>query len=375
MPAPFITSRAAVRLRRALRLAPGLVLAWTLATLLALGFSGVVRLAGIHLGEALAGAALIGLLVGLSAAWLEAVVLPGWGQRLPLGLVLALQTVAYTLVVLTATATVSGFVWIGEDLPTLSAQPDVAMLVGTWATEVFLSLLILSSFLINLGTQLRLVLGPEMLISLLVGRYRRPVVEERVFLFLDLADSTSIAEELGPLRFTAFKSDFFSDIAGPVLDTGGHIVQYAGDEVMVTWRMKHALRDAAPIRCFFLAERAIGRRAVRYRARYGTVPHFRGGLHGGEVVTAQIGSLRRDIVHSGDVVNTAARIQAECRPRDRRLLASADLLHRMVLPAGLQAEDLGAVSLRGKEDAVRLFSVARLRPWPPVPPSPTRPAD
>ena len=351
-----------VRLRVGLRLAPGLVLAWTLATLLALGFSGVVRLAGIHLGEALAGAALIGLLVGLSAAWLEAVVLPGWGQRLPLGLVLALQTVAYTLVVLTATATVSGFVWIGEDLPTLSAQPDVEMLLGTWATEVFLSLLILSSFLINLGTQLRLVLGPEMLISLLVGRYRRPVVEERVFLFLDLADSTAIAEDLGPLRFTAFKSDFFSDIAGPVLDTGGHIVQYAGDEVMVTWRMKPALRDAAPIRCFFLAERAIGRRAVRYRARYGTVPHFRGGLHGGEVVTAQIGTLRRDIVHSGDVVNTAARIQAECRPRDRRLLASADLLHRMDLPAGLQAEDLGAVALRGKEEAVRLFSVARLRP-------------
>lgn len=355
-------SLGALRLRRVLRLAPGLIVAWTLATLLAAGFSGVARLTHTPLGEVLAGSSLVGLLVGLSAAWLEAVVLPGLGRRLPLGVVLALQTVAYTLVVLTATATVAGLVWIGEDTPAFSTLPGVVALLGTWATEVFLTLLIFSSFLINLGTQLRLVLGPEMLVSLFAGRYRRPVVEERVFLFLDLAGSTAIAEVLGPLRFTAFKNDFFGDVAGPVLDTGGHIVQYVGDEVMLTWRMKRALRDAAPIRFFFLVEQAVSGRAAWYRARYGIVPQFRAGLHGGEVVTAQVGSLRRDIVHSGDVVNTAARIEGECRLLERRLLVSASLLDQMALPPGLQAEELGAIPLRGKEDAVRLFSIERSRP-------------
>lgn len=359
VPSPLLTSRAVLRLRRVFRLAPGLVVAWTLATLLAIGFSGVARLTHTPFGEAFAGSSLVGLLVGLSAAWLEAVVLPGWRRRLPLGAVLALQTTAYALLVLTATTTVAGLLWIGEDTPAFSTLPDLETLLGTWAIEVFLTLLLLSSFLINLGTQLRLVLGPKMLTSLLVGRYRQPVVEERVFLFLDLADSTAIAEALGPLRFTAFKDDFFSDVAAPVLDTGGHIVQYVGDEVMLTWRMGRALRDAAPIRFFFLVEQAVSRQAARYVLRYGVVPKFRAGVHGGEVVTAQVGSLRRDIVHSGDVVNTAARIQAECRLRERRLLVSADLLHRMVLPVGIHAEDLGAVSLRGKEDDVHLFSIKR----------------
>ena len=349
-----------MRLQRSLRLAPALVLAWTLATLLAVRLSGVARLGGFSLNQTFSRALLVGLLVGLSAAWLESNVLPGWGRRLPLAVVLTLQTVAYTLVVLMAATTVGGLVWVWRDAPSITDVREVDLLLGTWAIEGFFTILILSSFLINLGSQFRLVLGPTMIVALLIGRYRKPVVEERAFLFLDLTDSTGIAEALGALRFTAFKNDFFGDVAGPVLDTGGRIVQYVGDEVMVTWPMRRAVKHGAPVRFFFLVEEAIAVRADRYRARYGFVPQFKAGVHGGEVVTAQVGDLRRDIVHSGDVVNTAARIEGECRPRGRRLLVSADLLRRMALPEGLRAEDLGAVPLRGKGEAVRICSVARL---------------
>ena len=354
---PFTISRVALNLRRASRLAPGLILAWTLATLLAVGLSGIGRLTDSGFGETLAGSSFVGLLVGLSASWLEAVVLPGMGRRLPLGVVLTVQTLAYTLIVLVTTAIVAALLWIGEGSQVIGDISETGPFRGTWALEAFLSILILSSFVINLATQLRLVLGPEMLVSLFAGRYRRPVVEERAFLFLDLADSTSIAESLGPLRFTAFKNDFFDDIAGPVLDTGGHIVQYVGDQVMLTWRMKRAIRTAAPIRFVFLVEQAVRQRKAWYDARYGIVPKVWAGLHGGDVVTAQVGTVRRDIVHSGDVVNTAARIQAECRLRQVRFLVSAHLLQMMALPDGLRAKDLGDVPLRGKEDPVRLFSI------------------
>ncbi len=350
----------ALSLRRSFRLAPGLVLAWSLATLVAVRLSGVARLGGITLGQTFARSLLVGLLVGLSAAWLEGNVLPGWGRRLPLGVVLALQTVAYTLVVVTAAATVAGLAWVWRDAPTYTEVREIDSLLSTWAVEGFLTILILSSFLINLGTQLHHALGSGMLIALLIGRYRRPVAEERAFMFLDLSGSTTLAEALGPLRFTAFKSDFFTDVARPVYDTGGRIVQYVGDGVMVTWPMRRALKGGAPLRFFFLVEQAIAARAARYRVRYGAVPEFKAGVHGGEVVTAQVGDLRRDIVHSGDVVNTAARIEGECRPRGRRLLVSADLLDRMALPMGLQVEDLGAIPLRGKGEAVHLFSIEQL---------------
>jgi adenylate cyclase len=55
--------------------------------------------------------------------------------------------------------------------------------------------------------------------GLLEYRYHRPVAEDRIFMFLDLNDSTAIAAALGPLRFNDFKNDFFHDIAEPVLET------------------------------------------------------------------------------------------------------------------------------------------------------------
>ena len=223
----------------------------------------------------------------------------------------------------------------------------------------FVVLLVLSSFVVSFGLQLRRVLGPETLQALFLGTYRRPRHEERAFAFLDLADSTAWAERLGPLRFTDFKNDFFADVAEPVLATGGRIVQYVGDEVMVSWPMRQAERTGAPLWFFFLVEDRVAAHAERYRQRYGAVPTFKAGLHGGGVVTAEVGDLKRDIVHSGDVVNTAARIEGECRPRGVRLLVSAALLARLPVPDDLAVEDLGAVALRGKAEPVAICAVTR----------------
>ena len=77
------------------------------------------------------------------------------------------------------------------------------------------------------------------------------------------------------------------------------------------------------------------------------------------MVTAEVGDLKRDIVHSGDVVNTAARIEGECRPRGRTLLVSDELLERMPPLADAVRTDLGPASLRGKSESVGLVAIAR----------------
>ena len=78
--------------------------------------------------------------------------------------------------------------------------------------------------------------------------------------------------------------------------------------------------------------------------------------------TSEIGDLRKDIVHSGDTVNTAARIEALCRPLGHKLLVSAALLERLPEGMGLHLQDLGRVPLRGKEIEVHLYSVLGPRP-------------
>jgi adenylate cyclase len=224
-----------------------------------------------------------------------------------------------------------------------------------------LAILTLASFLINFVRQLNRMLGPGTLVSLLLGRYHRPVAEDRIFMFLDLNDSTAIAGKLGPLRFNDFKNDFFHDIAEPVLATRGRIYQYVGDEAVVTWTTERGLREGNCLRCVFLVSERIHEQRDRYLARYGIVPEFKAGLHGGPVVTAEIGDIKKDIVHSGDTVNTAARVEAQCRPLERRVLVSEALLSRCEVPEELEVEDMGERELRGKVEALRLYSV-RARP-------------
>jgi adenylate cyclase len=176
-------------------------------------------------------------------------------------------------------------------------------------------------------------------------------------MFLDLNDSTAIAEALGPLRFNDFKNDFFHDLAEPVLETRGQIYQYVGDEVVVTWTIERGLRQGNCLRCVFLVSERIHEQKDRYLARYGVVPAFKAGLHGGSVVTAEIGDIKKDIVYSGDAVNTAARVEAECRPLERRVLVSKALLSRCQVPEELEIEDMGERELRGKIEALRLYSL------------------
>jgi class 3 adenylate cyclase len=50
-------------------------------------------------------------------------------------------------------------------------------------------------------------------------------------------------------------------------------------------------------------------------------------------------------------------VEAQCRPLERRVLVSEALLSRCQLPAELEVEDMGERELRGKAEAVRLYSV------------------
>ncbi len=202
--------------------------------------------------------------------------------------------------------------------------------------------------------QLNRLLGPGTLVRYIFGRYHRPRQNARIFMFLDLKGSTSIAERLDTGAYYALLNDFFHDIAEPVLATRAQIYQYIGDEVVLTWPMESGLHDANCVRVFYEIEAVVQRNRPSYLARYGLVPEFKAGLHGGEVITAEIGDLKRDLVYSGDVLNTTARIQSECNRLKARLLVSSVLYERLMLPPGVEAERLGEIELRGKLEAISL---------------------
>ena len=88
------------------------------------------------------------------------------------------------------------------------------------------------------------------------------------------------------------------------------------------------------------------------------MPEFKAGLHAGEVVSAQIGGLKREVVYSGDVLNTTARIRSLCGELGEDLLVSRELQSQVQLPSGLETRPVESVSLRGKEREVGLVAIA-----------------
>lgn len=198
--------------------------------------------------------------------------------------------------------------------------------------------------------------GPGELKKFLLGKYFHPKSEERVFMFLDLKDSTSIAERLGERQYFSFIQQVFKDITPVLLDTKGEVYQYVGDEVVITWKTSSGVRNLNCIRCFRGVDKLLKEVAPRYENRFGVVPEFKAGLHVGTVMVGEIGVIKRDIAYSGDVLNTAARIQSKCNEFGVSLLFSEDLLNHF--PEGhWSPKPMGKVRLRGKAEALHLYSL------------------
>jgi adenylate cyclase len=185
----------------------------------------------------------------------------------------------------------------------------------------------------------------------------RPRREERIFLFGDLQRSTGIAERLGELRYHAFLNRVFVDAARPVEEYNGLIYQYVGDQMVVTWPLERGLADWNCLHCAGAINDALLEARDRYESEFGATPRFRFAVHCGPVVAGELGGARREIVFSGDTLNTVARIEGLAKEAEREFVVSEDVLRRAPLPDGLTAESLGVHTLPGKQRPLELFAL------------------
>jgi len=214
--------------------------------------------------------------------------------------------------------------------------------------------------LLVLFLQINHLLGEGILWKFIRGKYHKPREEERIFMFLDMKSSTTIAEQLGHVRFYTLLNELFHEISEPILQTKAEIYQYVGDEVILTWEVEHGLKNSNCLKTFFMFQESLLKNSENYIKNFGVKPEFKAGLHFGKVVSAQIGDLKREIVYNGDVLNTTARIQNECNKYQRNCLVSGTLMSRLRQMNGFQWERIDAVTLRGKETEVELFSVVNV---------------
>jgi adenylate cyclase len=210
----------------------------------------------------------------------------------------------------------------------------------------------------NLLVAVNRLLGQRVLLNFAAGRYRRPRIEERVLLFIDMESSTAIAERLGEAGFFVFLNQFIGDITDPIVAQRGEIHKYIGDELIVTWTLAAGLAEARCIRACFDALQRLDTRAAEYQSKFGQRANFRAGLHCGPVVIGELGLVKLEIALLGDTMNTTARVEQACRDTGHRVLASGALIARIAaLPPGIVKRSLGPMRLRGKEAELELYAL------------------
>ncbi|MBN9028274.1 MAG: adenylate/guanylate cyclase domain-containing protein [Rhizobiales bacterium] len=237
-------------------------------------------------------------------------------------------------------------------------EPWIKTLILPWEVVVY-SFAVGSG--INFVLRVRELLGRDIFVSLLTGRYRKPVREERVFLFIDLVGSTSFAEKYGDLRTQQYLGTLFNVLAEPVRRHDGAIDDYIGDAVIITWPLKRGLRDARCVRCVFDIITEIEKRSALWLGTFGQMPRLRAALHGGEIITAEIGVDHHKIAYFGDTVNTTARLESLCRTLGHPVLISQELATRMTLPDDIRAEYLGDHAVRGRGQPLGVMALTSMR--------------
>lgn len=190
--------------------------------------------------------------------------------------------------------------------------------------------------------------------NIIRGRYNRPKEEKRIFMFLDINSSTTIAEQLGDEAYHSLLKDFFADITSPILENKGSIYQYVGDEVVIAWNFEDGKENMHCLRCFFDMKLYINQQKKKYMERYGLVPGFKAGIHCGRVIAGEVGIIKRDITYSGDVLNTTSRILGKCAELNEEVIASDEVLAEMDMEKGFSTRPLGGILLRGKNREIIL---------------------
>lgn len=221
-----------------------------------------------------------------------------------------------------------------------------------WAIVVLLTQLFL---------QINSKFGQGIFWNIISGKYNTPKEESRIFMFLDLNSSTSIAEQLGDKKYHEFLKDIFLDITNPILDNRGEIYQYVGDEVIVAWHYDEGIKNNKCINCFFEIKIYFGKLRDKYDKKYGLFPSFKAGIHCGSVIAGEVGIIKRDITYSGDVLNTTSRIQSMCREFGQEMVISVRLINVLELDGSYYTKMLGAIKLKGKQKEMQLFAVNNLK--------------
>jgi len=212
-------------------------------------------------------------------------------------------------------------------------------------------------------TLLETYLGADAGQRVLTGEIDRNSVGriEAVIWLCDLRGFSAVANRAAHEELIEILDAHLEMLARPVLDHRGQILKFMGDGFLATFDLSG--RDPRAV-CIdaVTAARALLRSFPQFKAQRLAAGRrtldFGIALHLGEVLYGNIGASERlDFTVVGSAVNEAARIEALCRPLQRRVLMSKAFHDAAAAGAGA-IQSVGVHVLRGIREPQELFTLA-----------------
>ena len=275
-------------------------------------------------------------------------------KKLSLGQEFAIKIFVYLV------STIAIFTLILEIISQLD-QINIDNSIGWWRTnKTFRAIMLYVVLLSFVFAFIKIAVekfGKGVFLKMLLGKYKKPQEEKRIFMFLDLKDSTTLAEQLGHFKYSQLIQDCFYDLNAVVPKYDAEIYQYVGDEAVLCWPYKKGLANTNCVSLFFAFQQQKLAKADYYAEKYGVVPEFKAGLHGGVLMVAEVGVIKKELAYHGDVINTSARIQGECNKHKVPILISDVLLKDLNMDNSFLSKSLGTVLLKGKHEEVKIHTI------------------
>ncbi len=200
------------------------------------------------------------------------------------------------------------------------------VLYTTWRfsnSPLLIGLLLYSNVIFLLYTIFKFIIkivGLGTLFRLFTYSHSQPVQEPRVFMFIDLNNSTQTSIQLGPLDYSNFLKACFIELSFLQVKYQAEHYQYVGDEAVISWVIDPNFDPEVPFRLFFEFSAVLQAKKNEFLNTYGVIPEFKAALNSGNVTSTTLGVSRKELAYHGRVLSEAARILSLCNPLQKKLL-------------------------------------------------------
>ena len=289
-----------------------------------------------------------GIIIGLFFEWIESIKMFSFKRQFSFANLIILKTLSYALIFIVCIFFTSLY---DNDI-----QFALNYLMSADSKVILINFLFVSA-LYHFIRQMNKSFGPGILYKYVTGKYFIPKEEERIFIFLDLKSSTTIAEQLGHIRYSKLIQKCFNLLTEPLIRNNGNVYQYVGDEVVVTWEIENekSYQDAFQFYNDYIA--TITDHKDDFLHEFDLVPTFKAGMSSGLVTVAEVGELKSEIAYHGDVLNTAARIEGLCNTSHQNLLFSEEFKKHLDPKVLSKIEYIDEFQLKGKKQLVKVFGM------------------